>query len=90
MDLKRTGHAPRLLVLSPQKLEYSDTENVRIILSITDVTDARSDELKSALVKENALLLQEIQHRWPTAFRSSPAFCCKARAEFNRMRRAAT
>ncbi len=64
MDLQRAGHAPRLLVLNPQKLEYGDTENVRVLLSVSDVTDARSDDkFRSALVKENALLLQEIQHR---------------------------
>lgn len=64
MDFKRAGHAPRLLVLNPQKLEYGDEENARIILAISDVTDARSnDKLKTALLAEKAVLLREIQHR---------------------------
>jgi two-component sensor histidine kinase len=64
MDLKRAGHASRHLVLNPQKLEYSESKNTRVVLSIVDVTDSRLNEkFRSALVKENALLLQEIQHR---------------------------
>jgi PAS domain S-box-containing protein len=64
MDFKRAGHAPRLLVLNPQKLDYGDKENARVILAISDVTDARSDDkLKNALLKENAVLMREIQHR---------------------------
>lgn len=64
MDLKRPGHAPRLLVLNPQKLDYGDTENARIILAVSDVTEARSDDkLKTALLAEKAVLLREIQHR---------------------------
>ena len=64
MDFKRAGCAPRLLILNPQKLEYGDTENARIILAVSDVTEARSDEkLKTALLAEKAVLLREIQHR---------------------------
>ena len=64
MDFRQEGHAPKLLVLNPQKLDYGDTENARIILAISDVTAARSDDkLKTALLAQNAILLQEIQHR---------------------------
>ena len=64
MDFRRAGHAPRLLVLNPQKLDYGDEENARVILAVSDVTDARSDhKLKQALQKENTVLLHEIQHR---------------------------
>jgi two-component sensor histidine kinase len=64
MELKRSGHSARLLILHPQKLDYGDKENARIILAISDVTEARSnDKLKNALLAEKAVLLREIQHR---------------------------
>lgn len=64
MDLKRAGHGTRCLLLYPQKLEYGDIENARILLAVSDVTDARlNDKLKAALIAEKAVLLQEIQHR---------------------------
>lgn len=64
MELKRTGQPPRLLILNPQKLEYGDEENARIILAVSDITDLRANEkLKSALLAEKEVLLREIQHR---------------------------
>src|SRR3546814_8714869 len=63
MDLKGAA-APRRLVLSAQKLDYGDMEQVRLLLTISDVTDARSSEkLKDDLLREKAILLQELQHR---------------------------
>src|SRR3546814_2575945 len=39
-------------------------EQIRLLLSISDVTDARSSEkLKDDLLREKAILLQELQHR---------------------------
>jgi two-component sensor histidine kinase len=64
MDLDRQGLAPRRLVLKAQKLEYGDPENVRLLLTVADVTDVRaSEKLKDDLVREKAVLLQEVQHR---------------------------
>src|SRR3546814_1472945 len=38
-------------------------EQIRLLLSISDVTDARSSEkLKDDLLREKAILLQELQH----------------------------
>jgi two-component sensor histidine kinase len=64
MDLKREGHGSRRLVLNAQKLDYDDTDGVRVLLSIADVTDARlAERLKNDLVREKEILLQEVQHR---------------------------
>ena len=63
MDIK--GDAPtRRLILNAQKLEYGDAEQVRLLLTISDVTEARiSEKLKDDLLREKAILLQELQHR---------------------------
>src|SRR3546814_20984799 len=43
MDLKGAA-APRRLVLNAQKLDYGDMEQVRLLPTISDVTDARRSE----------------------------------------------
>jgi len=64
MDLQRTDGEPRQLVLNAQKLDYGADEAVRILLTVSDVTDARAAEkLKDNLIREKAVLLQEVQHR---------------------------
>jgi two-component sensor histidine kinase len=64
MDLKGDRAEPRRLVINAQKLDYGDPERVRLLLSVTDVTDARlAEKLKDDLLREKAILLQEIQHR---------------------------
>ena len=63
-DLKREGQAPRLLVMNAHKLDYVDKENIRVLLAVADVTEARaSEKLKDNLLREKAILLQEVQHR---------------------------
>jgi two-component system, sensor histidine kinase PdtaS len=64
IDLERDGKEPRRLVLNAHKLDYGDGADVRLLLAVTDVTDARaSDKLKDDLLREKAILLQELQHR---------------------------
>jgi two-component sensor histidine kinase len=64
MDLLRAGQDPRTLVLNAQKLDYFDADNIRIVLSVMDVTATRlADKLKDDLVREKQILLQELQHR---------------------------
>jgi two-component sensor histidine kinase len=64
LDLERAGLDDRRVVLDAHKLDYEDTANVRLLLSISDVTDARlSAKLKDNLLREKAILLQELQHR---------------------------
>jgi len=64
MDLKRDGQPPRCLVLNARKLDYTDADNARLLLTVTDVTDARiAEKLKDDLLREKAILLRELQHR---------------------------
>ncbi len=64
IDLKRNGKVDRRLVLNAQKLDYGAGEHVRLLLSVSDVTAARqAEKLKSDMLKEKAVLLQELQHR---------------------------
>jgi two-component sensor histidine kinase len=63
MDLD-SAHGSRRLVLNAHKLSYDGADDVRILLSISDVTDARiAEKLKDDLLREQGVLLQEIQHR---------------------------
>ena len=64
MDLVREGKATCRLILSAHKLDYFDTEKVRVVLAATDVTPARlAEKQKDDLVREKQVLLQELQHR---------------------------
>ena len=64
MDLVRPGQASRCLVVNARKLDYFDAENVRLVVSVADVTEARvSEKLKDDLLREKGILLQELQHR---------------------------
>jgi two-component sensor histidine kinase len=64
MDLTRPGREPRRLVLNAQMLDYGDPEHVRLLLSVSDVTAARlADKLKDDMLREKAIMLQELQHR---------------------------
>jgi two-component sensor histidine kinase len=64
MDLVREGRATCRLILSAHKLDYFDTEKVRVVLAATDVTASRLAETqKDNLVREKHVLLQELQHR---------------------------
>jgi two-component sensor histidine kinase len=64
MDLIREGKGSCRLILSAHKLDYFDTEKVRIVLAATDVTATRlAEKQKDDLVREKHVLLQELQHR---------------------------
>lgn len=75
MDLKRPGRPDRRLVINIRKLAYSDLDEVRLLASVADVTEARaaakqSQDLLRAntarsdeLAVENQALLLEIRHR---------------------------
>lgn len=63
VDLDRPGLPSRRLVLNAQKLAYGGDE-VLLLLSVADVTEARlSEKLKDDLLREKAILLRELQHR---------------------------
>jgi len=64
IDLCRKGHETRRLVLNAEKLDYGDDDNARLLVSVSDITDARTAaKLKDDMLKERAVMLQELQHR---------------------------
>jgi len=64
VDLCRDGREKRRLILNAQKLDYGDGEDVRLLLSVSDVTDARvAEKFKDDILLEKGVLLQELQHR---------------------------
>ncbi|CAL1692846.1 hypothetical protein MMB232_03029 [Brevundimonas subvibrioides] len=64
MDLKGMKAGVRRLVINAQRLNYSDADPVRLLMTIEDVTAAREGEKqKDDLLREKAILLQELQHR---------------------------
>ena len=64
LNLDKEGREPRRLVLNARKLHYADPANVRLLLTVADITDARiAERLKDDLIREKAILLQEVQHR---------------------------
>jgi two-component sensor histidine kinase len=71
MDLKRDQMEPLCLVLKAEKLAYGNAGQPRLLLAVFDVTQARiADKLKDTLLlekdnllRDKAVLLQELQHR---------------------------
>lgn len=64
LDLALIGQKPRSLILNARKLDDGDNDRVRLLLAITDVTSARElSRQKDDLLREKAVLLQEVQHR---------------------------
>ena len=64
MKLERHDRPKRDLVINAHKVDYDDGPEVRVLLSVTDITEARASERqKDDLVREKAILLQELQHR---------------------------
>ena len=64
MELERKGFDTRHIVVNASRLVYENDDEVRLLVAITDVTDARaSEKIKDDLLREKGILLQEIQHR---------------------------
>ncbi|RVH02761.1 sensor histidine kinase [Sinorhizobium meliloti] len=64
IDLKRPNRGTRQLVVNAQTLDDGDVEHIRLLVAVTDVTDARAEaRLKDDLARDKAILLQEVQHR---------------------------
>ena len=84
MDLVREGRKNRCLVLNATKLDYADDGNVRLILAVADVTDARiAEKIKDDLLKEKEVLLQELHHRVANSLQIIASVQCRARAKLN-------
>jgi two-component sensor histidine kinase len=63
MDLRR-GDETRRVVIKAQKLAYDEPHTARLLMTVCDVTDARmAERLKDDLLRERAILLEEVQHR---------------------------
>jgi two-component sensor histidine kinase len=64
MNLVRQGQAPCCLVLNAHKLDYSDIDQIRVVLTVTDITASRlAAKVKDDLARDKEVLLQELQHR---------------------------
>lgn len=64
IDLKRPNRPARQLVVNARTLDDGDLDHIRLLLAITDVTAMRAEaRLKDDLVRDKAILLQEVQHR---------------------------
>ena len=64
IDLKRPNQKTRQLVVNARTLDDGDIDHIRLLLAVTDVTDVRAEaRLKDDLVRDKAILLQEVQHR---------------------------
>lgn len=62
--MKRKDRQTRCLVLNAHKLNYGDGGAIRMLLAISDDTDARiARQLNENLVRDNGVLLRELQHR---------------------------
>ena len=64
IDLERPNQKTRHLVVNARRLDDGDIHHIRLLLAITDVTDMRAEaRVKDALIRDKAMLLQEVQHR---------------------------
>jgi two-component sensor histidine kinase len=64
IELKRPNQKTRQLVVNAQTLDDGAKDHIRLLLAVTDVTDARAAaRLKDDLLAEKAVLIQEVQHR---------------------------
>lgn len=64
IDLKRPNQKTRQLVVNAQILDDGQKDHVRLLMAVTDMTDARATaRLKDDLLNEKAILIQEVQHR---------------------------
>jgi len=63
-DLDRPDATSRRLSVNAERLSYLDLDNVRLVVAVADLTDARADEkARRRLSRESELLLQEVRHR---------------------------
>lgn len=64
MDARFDDTGERKLVLNACRLDYGDSNIVLLMLTTVDVTEARlALKMKDDLLREKAVLLQELQHR---------------------------
>jgi two-component sensor histidine kinase len=63
-ELVRDGCETRQLMVHAEKLEYLDLNEVRLLMAVTDITEAKAaDKRAEELRQRNAMLVQEARHR---------------------------
>lgn len=63
-ELKRKDQPPRRLMINAKQINYTDAASALLLVTIADVTDVRiAEKIKDDLLREKAILLQELQHR---------------------------
>lgn len=64
MSLQRPGQPVRQLIVNAHRLDFEHDDRIMVLLSILDNTDTLAlEKQRTSLVKEKALLLEELQHR---------------------------
>jgi two-component sensor histidine kinase len=64
IDLRRVGQAPRHLVVQARRLSYLDLDQLRILVAVSDITDAKADaKVRDDALRQNGVLLLEVRHR---------------------------
>ena len=72
IDLKRPGQKIRQLVVNARVLEDGDHSRIRLLVAVTDVTDARADaRQKDDLIRDKAILTIEPFAKLTVKVRSS-------------------
>lgn len=64
VDFKRPRQPPRHLIVQARRLAYLDLDQLRILVAVSDITDAKADaKIKDDALRQNGVLLQEVRHR---------------------------
>ena len=64
IDLIRPRRSTRRLIVQAHRLAYLDLAQTRVLVAVSDVTEARADAaLKDDALRQNSVLLREVRHR---------------------------
>lgn len=64
MDLVRDGLPDHCLLIHAHVLKYTGAERLKLVMAVSDITDARQAERqKEKLAREKQVLMEELQHR---------------------------
>ena len=70
MDLERPGRDPRKLSISARKLEFGDADNARLLVTVSDITDARiAERLRTICCGKRPYCSRRVSTGSPTACR---------------------
>ncbi len=64
MKLRRPGRPVRQLIVQARRLTYLDLDETRLLVAVSDVTEAKADrKAKEDAARKNTVLLMEVRHR---------------------------